>query len=342
MAHEMIEEGKILKMIHSVLQDSLLATATGNSATSSDNSTTISKTTTDTVDTSPTQYIPSNATTTGDRTQSKHQSESQSQRDLKRQRTYEFEIEISKPPNHPVITFLTSLEHKQQKSPDTEIITLQHGGLERNNKRARESDGKYEKQNTTTTSQGHNLDVGGGSAALTRTTTPQGHPDPWANADTNETDTPQGDTPDVGSGGVASLTAIEAEKNVQTNTTLSTIVQTTHGLLTRAGATDEVWLRQRNPKRRRGLDNEDKEQTTMAASQGDIGTSAENKYTRVFGIQVGTDTYPLRTEPGTLSTQPKKYKKPKSGSQKINHPIHHTKEDVHLSTPLYTKHLHSH
>jgi hypothetical protein len=47
MAHEMIEEGKLLKMIHSVLHDSLLASATGNSATTSDNSTAISRTTTD-------------------------------------------------------------------------------------------------------------------------------------------------------------------------------------------------------------------------------------------------------------------------------------------------------
>ncbi len=51
MAHEMIEEGKLLKMMHRVLHDSLLATATGNSATSSDHSTAIRRTTTDTVDT---------------------------------------------------------------------------------------------------------------------------------------------------------------------------------------------------------------------------------------------------------------------------------------------------
>jgi len=83
MAHEMIEEGKLLKMIHSVLHDSLLATATGNSATSSDNSTAIGRTTTDTIDTT------STVTTTGDQKQSKRSSESQSQGDIKRQRTYE-------------------------------------------------------------------------------------------------------------------------------------------------------------------------------------------------------------------------------------------------------------
>ena len=42
------------------------------------------------------------------------------------------------------------------------------------------------------TPQGHNLDVGGGNAALTRTTTPKGHPDTWAYADPNTTATPQG------------------------------------------------------------------------------------------------------------------------------------------------------
>ena len=39
MAHEMIEEGKLLKMIHKFLHDSLLASATGNSAPNSDHST---------------------------------------------------------------------------------------------------------------------------------------------------------------------------------------------------------------------------------------------------------------------------------------------------------------
>jgi Ulp1 family protease len=60
MAHEMIEEGKLLKMIHKVLHDSLLASAKGNSASNSDHSTAISRSTTDTVDTT------STATTTGD------------------------------------------------------------------------------------------------------------------------------------------------------------------------------------------------------------------------------------------------------------------------------------
>jgi hypothetical protein len=208
MAHEMIEEGKLLKMIYSVLHDSLLATATGNSATSPDNSTTIDRTATEIIGTPPTQYIPSNAKTTGDRQQSKRPSESQLQGDLNREKTYDFEIEIPKPPNSPVNklnTYLTDLDHKQQKSPNTEITAPQQGGLthhipkepsattgerqltrplhvilERNPKRARESDGKFEEPKSTAAPQGHNPDVGGGGAALTRTTTsPQGHLDTW-------------------------------------------------------------------------------------------------------------------------------------------------------------------
>jgi hypothetical protein len=67
MAHEMIEEGKLLKMIYSVLHDSLLATETSHSATTPgnsttigatnpDNSTTIGKSATETAHAPPTQY----------------------------------------------------------------------------------------------------------------------------------------------------------------------------------------------------------------------------------------------------------------------------------------------
>ena len=62
MAHEMIEEGKLLKMSHSVIHDSPLATARGNSETSADNL-----------------------------LASKRSSELQLQGDIKRQKTYELE-----------------------------------------------------------------------------------------------------------------------------------------------------------------------------------------------------------------------------------------------------------
>jgi hypothetical protein len=90
MAHEMIEEGKLLKMIYSVLQHSILATETGNSATRPDNSTTIGRTATETVDPPPTQRTTSTATTTGDRKQSKRPSESHLQGDPHRQKTHGF------------------------------------------------------------------------------------------------------------------------------------------------------------------------------------------------------------------------------------------------------------
>ena len=66
-AHEMIEEGNLLKMSHSVLHDNPLATATGKSETSSDNS-----------------------------MASKRSSESQLQGDIKHQKTYELEASEEK------------------------------------------------------------------------------------------------------------------------------------------------------------------------------------------------------------------------------------------------------
>jgi hypothetical protein len=239
--------------------------------------------------------------------------------------------ETPRPPTSPVTTYQTDRDHKQQKSPDTEITAPQQGGLthhiptepsatnrerqptrplhatlERNPKRARESDGKHEEPNTTATPQGH--------------------------------------SPDVGGGGAASLTtAIEEERNMQTAVAFGAIVQTTHGLQTRARTTDEVQRHksltipprqaiyddlirrdtiaprtepgtppgqrqqavaflERNPQRVRGSDGEYEEPITTAVSQEDIGTLAENDYHPIFGIRVGRDTFALTTEPGTPST----------------------------------------
>ena len=98
--------------------------------------------------------------------------------------------------------------------------------------------------------------------------------------------------------GTASLTTIEGE---------------THNPQTQTGSTEEVWQSQRNPKRKRGFHN--KEPTTMTTSQGHKDTSVKNDYSPMFGIQVGADTYALRTELGSGHIPPKKYKKPRSGSQ---------------------------
>jgi hypothetical protein len=86
---------------------------------------------------------------------------------------------------------------------------------------------------------------------------------------------------------------------------------------------------QRNPKSKWGFDNE--EPTAMTTSQGDFGTSAENDYTPTFrvqpltpanyGVLVGRETIALTPmEKYAAATPhidtPKKYKKPKSGSDK--------------------------
>jgi hypothetical protein len=162
-------------------------------------------------------------------------------------------------------------------------------------------------------------------------------------AEPNTTATPQVDTPDVGSRGAASLTAIEEEKNVQAAAEFRAIMRTTYGLQSRAGAANEVQrqkspttpprqaiyhdrvrrdtiaprtepgtpsrqrqpavtFRDRNPKRVRESDGEYEEPITTAASQEDIDTLAEHDNDPIFGIQVGRDTFILKSAPGTPST----------------------------------------
>ena len=121
---------------------------------------------------------------------------------------------------------------------------------------------------------------------------------PSAPKQKHTTTTPQGDNPEASINGMTSLTTIEEE---------------THNLQMQAASTDEVWQSQRNPKRKRGFHN--KEPTTMTTSQGHKDTSVKNDYSPMFGIQVGADTYALRTELGSGHIPPKKYKKPRSGSQ---------------------------
>jgi hypothetical protein len=245
MAHEMTEEGKLLKMIHRVLHDSLLASATGNSAPTSDNSTAISRSTTDTVDTT------STATTTGDQQQSKRSSESQLQGAIKRQRTYEPENVITKPPD------LTDLHHQQQKSPDTV-----------------------------------------------------------------NTEAPKGDNPDISNRVAASITAIEEEKNVLASAEFWAIMQTTHGLQSRAASANEITPKTepgttskqqeeallenvRNLKRRRGSDGQYTEPITRATLLGDVNTMKDTSTSRPDTskcIQVGRNTFVLRKQPKTPSS----------------------------------------
>jgi hypothetical protein len=98
----------------------------------------------------------------------------------------------------------------------------------------------------------------------------------------------------------------------------------------------EIPVPERNPKRKRGSDCEYEELTGTTTPQGQFDTWAKDASTRWPDIkrciQVGSDTFALKTMPGTHSIEPteamykkniqtiedkpKKYKKPKSGSQK--------------------------
>jgi hypothetical protein len=144
--------------------------------------------------------------------------------------------------------------------------------------------------------------------------------------------TPHDDIPASGSRNVASLTTNEAEKSVLTNASFSSVAQTTqrvhpraaeaqgnrqtkvrhqltaieeetHPPLVQAVSTDEVWHRQGNPKSRWGFT--DERPTIVDTNKGVLDTSAESGCSPIFGVQVGTDTYALRTEPGTVNTPPK-------------------------------------
>jgi hypothetical protein len=110
---------------------------------------------------------------------------------------------------------------------------------------------------------------------------------------------------------VASLTAIEEEKNVHAAAEFWAVMRTTHGLQNRAASANEVTPKtepgttsrqqaeaflenQRNPKRRRGSDGDYTEPTTTAALLGDIDTLQDNSTSRPDTkrcIQVGRETY---------------------------------------------------
>ena len=115
---------------------------------------------------------------------------------------------------------------------------------------------------------------------------------------------------------------------------LTGIEEETHQPLVQAKSTDEVWQRQGNPKSRWGFSGE--RPTIVTTNKEVLGTSAKSGCSPIFGVQVGTDTYALRTEPGTVHTPPKTYKKPKSGSQhkssyKGRHPSFFT--SIHTEPP---------
>ena len=89
-------------------------------------------------------------------------------------------------------------------------------------------------------------------------------------------------------------TTIQAEKNVHATAEVWAIVRTTHGLQTRAGATDEV-QRQKSP-------------TTppRQAIHGDI----VRRDTSTYGVLVGRETIALTPVEGHFTTTPTKKRNP--------------------------------
>ena len=119
-----------------------------------------------------------------------------------------------------------------------------------------------------------------------------------------------------------SLTATEEEKNVRAAAAFRDFMRTTHGFQNQTAAANEVTPKtesgtpprhqaeaslenQRNPKRRRGSDGEYTEPTTTAALLGDIDTRKDTSTSRPDTskcIQVGSNTFVLRTQPETPSS----------------------------------------
>ena len=201
MAHEMIEEGKLLKMSHSVLHDNPLATATGNSETSSDNS-----------------------------MASKRSSESQLQGDIKRQKTYEQEASEEQKNVQAAAEFWAAMRHTHgfqnqaagpqvqavavnEVAPGTEPETPSRQPAETllenqgNTKRRRGSDDEY------TNPTNHPLDT----IIARPTKRSKGFTSKYTKPIT--TATLHGDTPASGSGDAASLMTNEADKNILAHAT---------------------------------------------------------------------------------------------------------------------------
>ncbi len=128
--------------------------------------------------------------------------------DIKRQRTYEPENEITKPPD------LTHPNHQQQKSPDTvNTETQQDENMHNIPKEPNETIGEHQIT--------HARDKDRTPTRAKEFTSEYAEP--------NTMTTPQRDNPDIGSRGTASLTAIEEEKNVRAAAAFRDFMRTTHG-----------------------------------------------------------------------------------------------------------------
>ena len=263
MAHEMIEEGKLLKMSHSVLHDSPLATAIGNSETKSDNSMV-----------------------------SKRSSKSQLQGDIKRQKTNEPEASEEKKNLQAAAEFWAVMQHTHgfqnqdagpqvqataanvvahSTAPGTSSRQQVEAFLESqgNPKRRRGSDDKY--KNPTNHSLG------------TITAKPDKRNKEFTGEFTkpNTTTTSHSDTPVSGSGDAASLTTNEAEKSVLTNG--GSHWECTEPTIAAATLKDASTLT--SPP-----DSKECIQVELRRQMGDIDTSAENAFTSTFHVQTPTTT----------------------------------------------------
>jgi hypothetical protein len=330
----MIEEGNLLKMSHSVLHDNPLATATGKSETSSDNS-----------------------------MASKRSSESQLQGDIKHQKTYELEASEEKKNIQASAEFWAVMRHTHgfqhqptgpqvqamaanEVAPCTELGTSSRQQaeafleLQRNPKRRRGSDEEY----TDTTNQimgrpaKRNKEFTGEHAKTNTTTTPHGDTSASGSGDAtsltseytkpNTSETPQGHNLDGGHRDKASLPAIDEEKNVRAITAFWNVRQTTHGFQNQTASTNEVTPKTesgtssrhqaeaslenpRHHKRKRGSDGEYTESgkvlssSTTAATLGDIDTLTDTATSRPNNkrcIQVERETYAVTSQPGTPYT----------------------------------------
>jgi len=289
MAHEMIQEGKLLKMSHSVLNDRPLSTVRSNSETNSDNS-----------------------------MASKRSSETQLQDDIKRQKTYELEASEEKKNVQAATEFWAVMRHTHgfqnqaagpqvqaaaandvapSPEPGTSSRQQAEAFLESqgNPKRKRGSDDEY------TDPTNHTLDT------IIARPAKRNKEFTGEYAKPNTTATPHRDTPAGGSGDAASLTTNEAEKSVLANATFSSIAQTTHGFQTRAAETHEV-QRQKSP-------------TTPQTIHGDLVP----RDTTTYGVLVGKETIAFTPIEGFATVTPhthtpKKYNKPRSGADKKQKP----------------------
>jgi len=296
MAHEMIEEGKLLKMSHSTLHESLLATVRGNSDTSSDHL-----------------------------MASKRSPEPQLLEDIKRQKTYEQEASEEQKNVQAAAEFWTAMRHTHgfqnpaagpqvQAAAANEVAPSPEPGTssrqqakafpesQGNPKRKRGSHDAY------TDPTNHTLDT------IIARPAKRNKEFIGEYAKPNTTDTPHRDSPAGGSGDAASLTTNEAVKTVLANATSQYIAQTTHGFQTRTETPHDIDPLTDTPLSGRGNaashtthSKEQQRQTSPTTPpRQTINNDIVSRNTTTHGVLVGTDTIALTPVQGNSTTSPTK------------------------------------